>query len=196
MKQKIIEKMLIDNNGVLRTEDVVASGISKETFYKYAKSAGIEKAAHGIYISPDFLPDEMYLLQAQFPRAIYSHEATLYLHGLAEKEPLPFSVTVPASYNSAGLVKKSVKVYYVKPEWYNIGICEVRTPGGHLVKVYDMERTICDIVRKRSDMDVAVFNYAVREYMKRPDKRLSVLGRYAALLHIEKQINDVMGVLF
>lgn len=192
----MIEKLLAENNGILKTADVVAAGISKETFYKYTKSAGLEKAAHGIYLSPDCLTDEMYLLQVQFPKAIYSHEAALYLHGLAEKEPIPFSVTVPASYNSGGLVKKGVQVCYIKKEWYDIGICESQTPGGHFVKTYDMERTICDILRKRKDMDISVFNYAVKEYMKRKDKRISILSQYAVALHIEKQINETIGVLF
>ncbi len=57
---------------------------------KYVKSAGLEKAAHGIYISSGCLTNEMYLLQAQFPKAVYSHEAALYLHNFAEKEPLIF----------------------------------------------------------------------------------------------------------
>ena len=196
MKQNTIEKLLAENNGILRTADVVAIGISKETFYKYVKSANLEKAAHGIYLSPDCLTDEMYLLQAQFPKAVYSHEAALYLHDLAEREPIPFSVTVPSSYNSGGLVKKGGKVYYVKPEWYGMGICETQTRGGHVVKAYDMERTICDILRKRADMDIAVLNYAIREYMKRKDKRISVLSHYAVALHIEKQMRETMGVLF
>lgn len=77
-----------------------------------------------------------------------------------------------------------------------MGLCEIQTPGGHFVKAYDMERTICDILRKRADMDIAVFNYAVREYMKCKDKRISVLSRYAVALHIEKQMSETMGVLF
>ncbi len=196
LKQETIEKLLTENNGILKTADVVAAGISKETFYKYVKAAGLEKAAHGIYLSPDCLTDEMYLLQVQFPKAVYSHEAALYLHDLAEKEPIPFTVTVPSSYNGGGLIRKGVKAYYVKQEWYSMGLCEIQTPGGHFVKAYDMERTICDILRKRADMDIAVFNYAVREYMKRKDKRISVLSRYAVALHIEKQMSETMGVLF
>ena len=48
----MLEKMLADNNGILKTVDIVAAGISKETFYKFVKDAGLEKAAHGIYIAP------------------------------------------------------------------------------------------------------------------------------------------------
>ncbi|HIW51683.1 MAG TPA: hypothetical protein IAA10_12165 [Candidatus Blautia intestinavium] len=42
MKQNKIEKLLVNNNGVLKTTDVVA-GIAKETFYRYVKEAGFEK---------------------------------------------------------------------------------------------------------------------------------------------------------
>ena len=109
MKKNMIEKLLAENNGILKTADVVAAGISKETFYKYAKSAGLEKAAHGIYLSPSAWADEMYLLQAQIPKAIYSHETALYLHDLAEMEPVPLTVTVPAKYNSQTLAEKGMK---------------------------------------------------------------------------------------
>ncbi|MDO4553324.1 MAG: abortive phage infection protein [Bacillota bacterium] len=191
----MIEKMLEENNGILKTADVIAAGISKEYFYQYVKKAGLEKAAHGVYVSPNILTDEMYLLQAQFPKAIYSHEAALYLHDLAEKEPMPFTVTVAASYNSGGLTKRGVKVYYVKKEWYSVGLCEMPSHGGHTVRVYDMERTICDIIRKRSEMDIAVFTYAVQQYARRKKKNIPTLMKYAGTMRIERQAREIMGVL-
>ncbi|MCB6365887.1 type IV toxin-antitoxin system AbiEi family antitoxin domain-containing protein [Intestinibacillus massiliensis] len=195
MKQKLIEKMLAENNGILKTADVVAAGISKEYFYQYAKKTGLEKAAHGIYLSPDAWPDEMYLLQAQFPKAVFSHETALYLHDLAEKEPMPLTVTVAAKYHNPLLMARGVTIVYVKNEWYNMGISEAVTPGGHTVRVYDMERTICDIIRKRSEMDIAVFTYAVQQYARRKKKDIPTLMEYAGAMHIERQAREIMGVL-
>lgn len=194
MSEKIYE-LLVSQGGILKTADVVAADISKETFYHYVKNEQLEKAAQGIYVSPDLLTDEMYLLQVQFPKAIYSHEAALYLHDLAEKEPLPLSVTVPAAYNSSSLRKKDVQIYYIKREWYVLGICEIITPGGHLVKVYNRERTLCDIIRKRASMDVAVFTYAVQQYAKQKKKDVPALMRYARIMHIERQTREIMEVL-
>jgi len=195
LKQKQIEKMLEENNGILKTADVVAAGISKEYFYQYVKKAGLERAAHGVYISPDAWPDEMYLLQAQFPKTVFSHETALYLHDLAEKEPMPLTVTVAAKYNNPLLMARDVTIVYVKNEWYDMGISEAVTPGGHTVRVYDMERTICDIIRKRSDMDSAVFTYAVQQYARRKKKNLPKLMNYAGTMHIERQAREIMGVL-
>ena len=75
-----LDDLLHERNGILRTSDALARGITKSQFYEYVNSAKLEKAAHGIYVSADMLTDELYLLQAQFPRAVFSHEAALYLH--------------------------------------------------------------------------------------------------------------------
>ena len=122
--EKILGKITEKNNGVLRTAEVTSAGISKDHFYKYVKLKGFEKYAHGIYVSPDTLTDEKYLIQVRFPKAVYSHDASLYLHDLTEYEPIPLTVTVPASYNSGGLVRKGIQVYYVRPEWYALGIMQ------------------------------------------------------------------------
>ena len=194
--EKILEKLSEENNGVLRTAEATSAGISKDHFYKYMKQKGFEKYAHGIYVSPDTLTDEKYLIQVRFPKAVYSHDASLYLHDLAEYEPIPLKVTVPASYNSGGLVRKGIQVYYVRPEWYALGIMQMPSADGHMLKVYDLERTICDIVRRYESMDISVFNYAAREYMNRSDKNLVKLGQYASKMHMEKKLRDKMGVLF
>ena len=94
---EMLDDLLREQNGILRTSDALAHGITKSQFYDYVNSAKLEKAAHGIYVSADMLTDELYLLQAQFPRAVFSHEAALYLHDLSEYEPIPLTVTVPAS---------------------------------------------------------------------------------------------------
>ena len=182
-----LDDLLHERNGILRTSDALARGITKSQFYEYVNSAKLEKAAHGIYVSADMLTDELYLLQAQFPRAVFSHEAALYLHDLSEYEPIPLTVTVPASYNSTGLTRKGVKVYYVKPEWYTLGLIEIPSFGGHMVHAYDLERTICDVIRRSETMDVSAFNYAVRGYTKRRDKNYAKLIRYAAALRVEKK---------
>lgn len=196
LNQDTIEKLLAENNGILKTADIIAAGISKETFYKYVKKARLEKAAHGIYLSPTAWTDEMYLLQAQIPRVIYSHETALYLHDLAEMEPVPLTVTVPSKYNNPTLTEKGVKIVYTKEEWYMIGVCQLLSPVGHSIRVYDIEHTICDIIRKRSEMDTSVFNYALVGYMKRKDKNLNHLMEYAKIMRLEKKIREIMGVLF
>lgn len=189
------QQLLDENGGVLRTADVVSAGIPKESFYRFAKEAGLEKVAHGIYSDPNRMIDVFYLTQMQFPMAIFSHETASYLHDLAEMEPMPLTVTVDRKYNSSALIKTGARICYVKREWYSLGASTVMSPSGFPITVYDMERTICDIIRKRRSMDVSTFNYALREYVKRKDRNLERLSDYAKELHMEKQFWVTMGVL-
>lgn len=179
----------------MRTADVVAAGIPKDYLYRFVENVGLERAAHGIFVAPDALIDEMYLLQLQIPKVIFSHDTALYLHDLAEMEPMPLTVTVPAKYRSAALIEKDVTIRYAKPEWYSLGVCTVTSPSGFHIQTYDAERTICDIIRRRSHMDVSAFNYAVRQYMKSNTKNLLQLLHYAKELRMERQLREVIGVL-
>lgn len=190
-----LKELLDANRGVLRTCDVLAAGISKDLFYKFAEQYGLEKAAHGIYVSPHVFVDEMYLLQQQFPKVIFSHDSALYLHDLAEMEPMPLTVTVPHKYRSVALLEKTVEICYVKPELHGMGVCTVASPAGFPLRIYDPERTVCDIVRRRKHMDVTAFNYAIQQYMKRNTKDLPRLLRYARELKMERQLRNVIGVL-
>ena len=48
----------------------------------------------------------------------------------------------------------------------------------------------------RSEMDAAVCNYALIEYMRHRGKNLSRLMAYAEKMRLEKRIRETMGVLF
>lgn len=189
-----LKNMMEQSNGILKTSEAMDAGFSKFAFYDFVKKSHLEKIAQGIYAMPDVWIDEMYLLQSRFPKVIFSHDTALYLHDMSEMEPMPLTVTVPANYNTAALLEQA-KVFYVKNTWYDIGVCEVSSPDGFPVRAYDRERTVCDIIRKQNDMDSAVFNYALRQYVRNKDKDYVKLMRYAKIFRMESRIRTVMGVL-
>ena len=110
---------------------------------------------------------------------MFSHETVLYLHDMAEREPVPVALTVESGYHSASLKNQGVRIFYVKPEWYGLGISEAESPGGHIVRAYDRERTVCDVVRRKVAMDPAAYGYALRRYAASRGKDHARPGRYA-----------------
>ena len=66
---------------------------------------------------------------------------------------------------------------------------------GHMVPIYDMERTICDLVCSRSSFEIQDFQTAIKSYIRRPDRDLNRLMSYAPLFHVEKLIRQYMEVL-
>ena len=183
------------NSGILKTAQVLENGISKSTFYAYAKQHGVKQVAHGVYVSPDAWTDAMYLLHLRCAQAVFSHESALLFHDLTDREPSPYSITVKTGYNPSSLQADGIKVYTIKKELHDMGIVTMNTPFGHPVLVYDMERTICDLIRSRSGIEVQTFQDALKQYAKRKDKDLRKLMRYAQMFHVEKLLRQYLEVL-
>jgi hypothetical protein len=112
-----------------------------------------------------------------------------------EREPKNISVTVKAGYNASHLRKKGVRVYQVKPDAAETGVVNVRTNFGNTVRTYDMERTICDILRYKDEMDVQVFQYAMKEYMGSSSKDLNRLMTYAGQFRLESAVRLYTEIL-
>lgn len=190
-----LEDMMDENGGVLVVADAIADGIPRNAVYQFVRGRGLEKASPGIFFDPTEFPDELYLLQARYPKIVYSHNTALYLHDMAEREAVPVTLTVDSAYNVGSLSDTGCRIFYVKPDWYGLGICEVETPGGHSVRAYDRERTVIDMIRRKAAMDPAAYAYALKRYAASGDKNLSNLGRYAQAMGVESQVQNALEVL-
>lgn len=190
-----IIKMAEGNNGIVTTAMVVAAGFSRGNI-KYLEDKGmIEKSARGVYILPEVWDDEMFNLQNRFKRGIYSHETALFLWDLTDRTPNAYSMTFPMNYNLTKPKEENVRCSQCKDAFYDLGIVETNTPGGNEVKVYSIERTLCDILRPQGDVDIQVITEAFKRYAKRKDKNIPVLSEYAKQLKVEKRLRAYLEVL-
>jgi len=78
---------------------------------------------------------------------------------------------------------------------YKLGICKIKTSLGHLVECYDMERTICDIIKNSQKIDAEIYGKALRLYAKSKDKNTRNLLHYAQILKIENKVAELMTVV-
>lgn len=196
MKQfDLLEKIANENGGVLQTSAVVAMGISKPVLAEFVRKNGFERVSRGIYCSPECWKDDLYLLQLRCPKTVYSHDTALFLLDMTDQEPLKYSVTAKTGYNPSHLSADGVKVFTVKKELFDLGISEAFTPFGHKVAVYDPERTVCDVIRSRNEMEIRSVQDALKRYSRRKDKNLHRLMEYAKLFHIDKRLNQYLEVL-
>lgn len=190
-----LDRLLESQDGMLRTAQAITAGISKPTFYQFVRVRGLEQVAHGIYLSKNAWVDSMYLLHLRCPQAIFSHETALFVHDLSNREPLEYSITVKTGYNPTRLKDDGIKVFTIKTELHEVGLSIARTSFGHNVPVYDKERTICDVLRSRSQIEIQTFQDALKAYVRRKDKDLRTLMHYAKLFRVEKILRQYLGVL-
>ena len=186
---------IVDDSGILLTKNAIEAGISKHALYNFIRNNGFEKAAHGVYASPETWEDENYILSLRCPQGVLSHDEALYYHGLTDREPLQKTITIYTGYGTSRMVADGIKVFTVKKELLDIGKEIVKTPYSHEIPLYNRERTICDLIRSRNRFEIQDFQTALKTYIMGKNKNLNRLMEYAKLFHVDKKIREYMEVL-
>lgn len=182
-------------NGYLSITEAQGLGISRTYIQEYIATNGFERVARGLYKSPDVWTDDLYIIALKNEKAVYSFDTALMLNGLTEREPSDIFATVSRAYNASHLRSMGIVVNHVRDEWVDLGRTTAKTTYGNEVSVYDMERTICDILRVKDKKDPQMFTYAIKEYAKSANKNLPRLMKYAKEFGVESELRQYMEVL-
>jgi predicted transcriptional regulator of viral defense system len=192
---EVIHKILQEQNGLVRTSDLAEFGVPRNYLSILVKRGVIEKIERGVYMHVNAIPDEMAAIQARYKIAIFSHETALYLLQLTDRTPLTYSLTVPGDYNASSLKENNIKVYFVNRNKHPVGITTINSPNGNKLSTYNLERTICDIVRNRNQMDAQLLNEAYKRYVVHSERDITQLYEYAKIFRVQKKIRDIIEVL-
>jgi predicted transcriptional regulator of viral defense system len=189
---ELIEK----NNGVITSFEAKAKGINNKTLQRMEKLGQIERVEHGLYMDPNQMEDEYFLTLYSCKKGIFSHETALYFHELTDRTPFQIMMTIPSGYNTRLLKdKEKYKFFYVVEELHSIGKIIMETPYGHQVYVYDKERTICDCLKKKEQLDGDLVTEAVKRYLKTPGTDYAKLIKYAEVFNIKDLVRKYLEVL-
>ena len=183
------------HGGIIETKIAAQHGISKAMLYKLCKEDKIHRIVKGQYILPDDMQDELLSISNRSERVIFSHETALYLHGISDRTPFEHTVTAPSGCIPSAAIKAECKVYYIKPELFELGKTMLKTPAGNDVPAYDLERTICDVIRSRNKLGTETFLAALKMYAASPKKNLNQLNTYAKQMRVEKVLRQYLEVL-
>ncbi|MEA3422361.1 MAG: type IV toxin-antitoxin system AbiEi family antitoxin domain-containing protein [Bacillota bacterium] len=196
MNNKKILEIMHQNNGIISNKDALSYGISRIALHRLKQQGSICSISRGLYSLNDEIPDIMLIIQNRCTKGTFSHETALYFHDLTDRTPIKHVMTVASSYNAKSFKDLPVKFRYVKPFLIELGRKKMKTNQGNEVYVYDLERTICDIIRNKSSMDAGIVNSALRQYARSKKSKYSILMMYAKKLGLENKVRDTMEVLF
>ncbi len=190
-----LSQILAQNGGIITTAQANGVGVSNERLRLLVKSGELERVSFGVYALPDEFIDKMYVAQLRRSKIIYSHETALFLHDLTDRDPVKYTVTVPTGYNTTRLSQEGFNVFTIKRELYEKGLTELPTIFGNIITVYNLERTICDCLRSRNQIDITILTDAIKRYVKRRDKNLNTLMHMAEYFQVLKLLRSYMEVL-
>jgi predicted transcriptional regulator of viral defense system len=193
--ETLIQDFLQKTGGIVTSTQVTEAGFHRSVLSELVKANELVQISRGVYTRPTAWEDEMYLLQYRYGKGIFSHETALYLHGMSDRTPARFTMTFPWGYNAGSLKDENLTVKRTVKDFYELGIVQMPSPAGSPIRVYNIERTLCDIVRGNNACDISVVNQAMKSYASSKGKDIQKLMKYAEKLRVKSKIRNYMEVL-
>lgn len=192
---EIIKELIEKNNGIITSSEITGLGIPRYVLSKMVDKGDLERVEKGIYTLPNTFDDELYFLQYKLSKGIFSHETALFLHNLNDRTPMRYTMTFPSGYNTKHLKNRNINIKLVKKEIYEMGVITMKSFNGNPIKVYDIDRTICDILISRNDIDIQIITQAMQMYVQSKKYNISRLTMYAEKLHVKSKVSKYMEIL-
>lgn len=192
----ILGKIFLDYNFTMTTAQLNKEKLYYRDIQQMLDEGLIEKVKRGYYHwIEDYGTSEVALINSLFPDAVLCMETALFYYKYSDRNPAEWNITVDknTSRQRTKIDYPFVKAYRVEPALLSLGetkgIIEFTN-----VRIYDRDRTICDVLRNMSKMDKEIFNKAIQSYVKDPQKNIPNLMEYAKALRVQKKVNDLIGV--
>lgn len=183
------------NNGLITTAQAKTLGIQGARLSEAVRAGILVRVARGVYCLPDVWEDEFAIASMRFPKGILSHGTALYLHDMTDRTPEQITMTFSRGYNASSARGEGVRVKSCRAALIGLGRIELLTPSGNRVAAYDIERTLCDLLRGISAPDVQLVNPAMKAYAKSKNRDVGKLLAYAKLLGVLGKVRGYLEVL-
>ena len=194
--EKIVNFVKKKNN-VITIDDFKKAEIGFYYINKLIEDSYISRIEKGLYRKTDSFEDEYFIIQNRYKNAIFSYNTALFFLNKTEVTPNIIDITIPNDYNVNTINIKQIRVHYTSRENINLGVIKIKSPFGNTIKAYNLERTICDIVKNesKSGLDIEQRNKVIKNAFANNEIDGTTIIGYAKKLKCEKKIRTIMEVM-
>lgn len=190
-----IKDVFYKNNGYAKTKDIVNTGIHKKYLKELLDEGIIYKLKRGLYKWREYdFPNEIVDVSKIVPGGILCLVSALSYYGLTTYMPLEYQIAIHQKSKVVLPDYPPIKLYYFSKEYYESGIKKINL-GGNTIKIYDIEKTISDCFRFNNEIPKDVLLESIKEYVKKRDKNINNLMKYARNTSAEELISKYLEVL-
>lgn len=191
----VLVEIAKSQNGYVSASQATAAGIPRRKLTEAVGKGVLVQVERGLYALPEVWEDPYLVAQHRFARGVFSDDTALFLHGMTDRAPFSLTMTFPRGYNATLAREAGIVCRTCADEVLELGLTELATQHGNAVKAYDLERTLCDLVRGQGTVDSQVVAPAMRAYARSPKRDVVKLVGYARKLGVERKIRTYLEVL-
>jgi len=196
IKEKIKEIFYV-NNGYIRTRDISSKDVNRRYLRDLIDEGVIEKIKQGLYRWKDAkfdVEEELVNVSKIIHHGVICLVSALAYYELTTYTPGEYTIAVGRNYNIKLPDYPPIKLYYFSDKYYMDGIEKIDI-NGNIIKIYNIEKTICDCLRYGNKISKDIIVESIKEYVKRRDKNISKLMNYAAKAKVKDVVQKYMEVL-
>lgn len=175
------------HQGYARMADMKAAGIHTREIASALSDGAIDKVKPGLYKLTEYRWDARSTLVdvcLANRAAVICLSSALEFHSLTTLNPSEITVAVPHNTDRFTLRYPPIRVFYFPDTFYSPGIEKINAKSG-TIRIYNREKTLCDMFRYRNTLGLDLALEALRTYLKLKDANIKTLGEYAALCHVK-----------
>ncbi len=196
IKEKIKEVFYV-NNGYVRTKDISSKGINRRYLRDLINEGVIERIKQGLYRWRDTkfdVEEELINVSKIIHNGVICLVSALAYYELTSYTPGEYTIAVRRNYNIKLPEYPPIKLYYFSDKYYMDGVEKIDI-NGNIIKIYNIEKTICDCLRYENKISKDIIVESIKEYVKRRDKNISKLMKYAAKAKLKDVVQKYVEVL-
>lgn len=196
IKYNLLYEGFIKHGGILKTIDLQNIGINSRQIKKLVEDNVIRRVKQGYYEQNEVIYPEEVLIAKLFPDAVIYLESALNYYGYTDRIPREWQIAVDKDREKTQykkLIYPKIKPFYIEKKNMKIGLDSIEL-GGVQIRIFNRDRTICDVLRYKNKIEKEVFNKAIQNYLKDPKKNISKLYKYSKKLKVLSKVETYIGV--
>lgn len=180
--------------GYIRAKDLKDNRPMYDQLLSEVAKGNVVRLRNGIYALPDEMAKTMVDVETIVPGGILCMYSAWAYYELTTKLPPEICIAIEKKRKVTLPAYPPILLYYWSQTTFELGVVQQEIDG-YKVKIYDLEKSVCDAVKFRNKIGIDISSEILKNYLKRPDKNLTRLNEYAKRMRVANIINGLIDYM-
>jgi predicted transcriptional regulator of viral defense system len=194
MKIQFIAAFFQENGGIVQAKKLRDQGFTHYQLNQLIHRGQVVKVKQGLYKWNDSNQSELLEVARIVPNGIFCLFTACQQYELTTFVSSSYHIAVPRASKVILPPYPPIKLYYWDSASFHTGKIEIDLDGA-IVHIYDVEKTVCDVIRQRNKIGMDITKEVIKSYLERKERNLSRLMEYARILRLEKYMSTYLNLL-
>lgn len=194
-----ITSYIAKNGGFATMKEMKDANIHTRDIADLVRENLIDKIKPGFYRLADykFFKDinlSLITVSRAEPQAVICLISALDYYEMTDFNPSEIYYAIPHSKKSKTIITPPVKIFYFRERFYKPGIEVIKTKYGE-IRIYNKEKTVCDMFRYRNKLGEEFAMQALKNYLGQKKKSIASLIKFAEICQVKTVMMPIIKSL-